>query len=62
MVGRALNLMKRFTNLQYFEIEKAFAQATEGQPTLVGMASHDFRDLGAEVEEVRNMIDRARQK
>lgn len=61
-IGRALNLMNRFANLEYFEIEKAFAQAAEGRPTLVGMASHDFRDLGAEVEEVRDMIDRARRK
>ncbi|WP_272010104.1 hypothetical protein [Roseovarius sp. ZX-A-9] len=59
-IGRALNLMNRFANLEYFEIEKAFAQAAEGRPALVGMASHDFRDLGPEVEEVRDMIDRAR--
>ena len=26
---------------------------------MVGLASHDFRDLGPEVEEVRDMIDRA---
>ncbi len=61
-IGRALNLMNRFANLEYFEIEKAFAQAAEGRPTVVGMASHDFRDLGAEVEEVRDMIDTARRK
>lgn len=61
-IGRALNLMNRFANLEYFEIEKAFAQAAEGRPTIVGMASHDFRDLGPEVEEVRDMIDRARKK
>lgn len=60
-IGRALNLMNRFANLEYFEIEKAFAQAAQGCPTLVGMASHDFRDLGPEVEEVRDMIDRAHQ-
>jgi hypothetical protein len=61
-IGRALNLMNRFANLEYFEIEKAFAQAAEGHPALVGMASHDFRDLGSEVEEVRDMIDRARKR
>lgn len=61
-IGRALNLMNRFANLEYFEIEKAFAQAAEGRPALVGMASHDFRDLMPEVEEVRDMIDRAKQK
>lgn len=61
-IGRALNLMNRFANMEYFEIEKAFAQAAAGKPTLVGMASHDFRDLGAEVEEIRDMIDIARKK
>ena len=59
-IGRALNLKNRFANLEYFEVEKAFAQAAEGKPTIVGLASHDFRDLGPEVEEVRDMIDRAR--
>ncbi len=59
-IGRALNLMNRFANLEYFEVEKAFAQAAEGKPTVVGLASHDFRDLGPEVEEVRDMIDQAR--
>jgi hypothetical protein len=59
-IGRALNLKNRFANLEYFEIEKAFAQAKQGLPTIVGMASHDFRDLGPEVEEVRDMIDCAR--
>lgn len=61
-IGRALNLKNRFANLEYFEVEKAFAQAAEGLPTILGMASHDFRDLGPEVEEVRDMIDRAKKK
>lgn len=61
-IGRALNLMNRFANLEYFEVEKAFAQAAEGKPTLIGVASHDFRDLGPEVEEVRDMIDRAQER
>lgn len=61
-IGRALNLLNRFANLEYFEVEKAFRQAQEGRPTLVGLASHDFRDLEAEVEAVRDMIDLARKK
>lgn len=59
-IGRALNLKNRFANLEYFEVEKAFSQAAEGLPTILGIASHDFRDLGPEVEEVRDMIDCAR--
>ena len=61
-IGRSLNLMNRFANLDEFEVEKAFNQAAEGRPTVVGMASHDFRDLGTEVEEVRDMIDVVRTK
>ena len=55
-IGRALNLKNRFANFDFFEIEKAFLQASKGLPTLVGLASHDFRDLIPEVEEVREMI------
>lgn len=61
-IGRALNLKNRFANLDFSDVEKAFAQAAEGRPTLVGMASHDFRDLMPEVEEVRDMIDLATKK
>ncbi len=55
-IGRALNLKNRFANFNNFEIDKAFNQANKGLPTLVGLASHDFRDLSTEIKEVRNMI------
>ena len=37
-------------------IDKAFDQAQKGLPTLVGLASHDFRDLSTEINEVRIML------
>lgn len=61
-IGRALNLKNRFANLDQWEVEKAFNQADEGKPTLVGMASHDFRDLKVEVEEVQGFIKKAQKK
>ena len=61
-IGRALNLKNRFANFNNFEINKAFNQAQKGLPTLVGLASHDFRDLCAEINEVKNMIKNIRKK
>jgi hypothetical protein len=37
-------------------MDKAFARANEGLPTLVGFAGHDFRDLGIEVDHLRELI------
>jgi hypothetical protein len=59
-IGRALNLMNRFANLEPFEVDKAFAQAARGEPVLLGVASHDFRDLEPEVEHVRHLLAEAR--
>jgi hypothetical protein len=55
-ISRALNVMNRFANLEEFEVEKAFARAESGKPTLMGVASHDWRDLGPEIDYVRNMV------
>jgi hypothetical protein len=61
-IGRSLNLLNRFANLDEMEVEKAFAQAAEGRPTIMGVCSHDFRDLQPEVEYVRDLIERVRGK
>lgn len=61
-IGRALNVMNRIGNIDQSEMNKAFAQAASGQPALVGVCSHDFRDLEPEVEFLRDLIDGARTK
>jgi hypothetical protein len=55
-IGRALNVMNRMASIDAREMEKAFARAAGGAPTLVGLASHDFRDLGAEVEHIVDLV------
>jgi hypothetical protein len=49
-IARALNVLNRFANLEPFEVKKAFARAQRGLPTLLAVASHDFRDLMPEVD------------
>lgn len=55
-IGRALNVLNRMASINQPEMDKAFARADSGRPTLVGLASHDFRDLGAEVEHVVELV------
>jgi hypothetical protein len=55
-IGRALNVLNRVASIDQREMDKAFARARSGLPALVGIASHDFRDLGVEVEFVRSLI------
>ena len=55
-IGRALMVLNRIASIDQTEMDKAFARASGGEPTLVGIASHDFRDLGTEVDFLRGLI------
>ena len=55
-IGRALNVLNRIASINEYEMEKAFIRAQSDKPTLVGFASHDFRDLEYEVKFLRNLI------
>ena len=61
-IARALNVLNRFANIDDREVEKAFAQAQEGKPTLLAIASHDFRDLTGEVDHFRALLMEAARK
>ena len=61
-IGRALNVMNRIGNINQKEIDKAFYQARHKGPALVGIASHDFRDLESEVNFLRKLIKKSSQK
>ena len=61
-IGRALNVMNRLASIDQREMDKAFARAADGTPTLVGMASHDSRDLGTEVEHLRELVAQSHQR
>lgn len=61
-IGRALNVFNRLANINEYEMEKAFKRADSGKPTLVGIASHDFRDLEPEVDYIRELVQKASKK
>ena len=55
-IGRSLNVLNRVGSVNTREVEKAFARADGGQPTILGVSGHDWRDLGAEVDHVRSLL------
>lgn len=61
-IGRCLNVLNRFGNIDEAEMLAAFERANSGKPTLVGIASHDWRDLNAEVAYIRHVIKKAKAK
>lgn len=50
LIGRALNLRNRIGNLTLDELELAFARAASGHDALVGICSHDWRDMKGELD------------
>jgi len=58
-IARTLNLLNRFASLDQTEVDKAFTRAASGQPTVLGVAGHDFRDLASEVEHLRRLLRQA---
>jgi len=61
-IGRALNVMNRIASIDQKEVDRAFKQAKRGEPALIGLASHDFRDLEVEVNYLRNLIKKSSKK
>jgi len=55
-IARCIDIMTRGRNLSETEVEKAFARANEGKPTLMCFNNHDFRDMAKEVDYVRQLI------
>ena len=61
-IGRALNILNRIASIDEYEMNKAFSRANQGLPTLLGLASHDFRNLKTEVDHVRDLIEDSKSK
>lgn len=57
-IARSLSLLNRFAALTEMEMEAAFRRASDGLPTLVGLESHDWRDLTIEMDYVRYLLRR----
>lgn len=62
LIGRALNLGSRIGSMTQSEMDKAFARAATGQDTVVGLCSHDWRDLEPEVKRSLAMIRQSKKR
>jgi hypothetical protein len=62
VIGRALNVMNRIASIDQREMDKAFARAAAGRSALVGLASHDFRNLETEVNFLRGLVNESRKR
>jgi hypothetical protein len=58
-IARALNVLNRIASIDQREVDKAFARAAQGKPTLVAISTHDFRDLGTEVQFMTELVANA---
>lgn len=61
-IARSLAVLNRVASIDQREMDKAFCRAKSGKPTIVGISSHDFRDLGVEVDFIRDIIARSSHK
>jgi len=62
-IGRALNVLNRLASINQTDMDKAFQKAKDdNNPVIVGIAAHDFRDIGNEVEFIRALIQESKSK
>ncbi len=61
-IARSLTLLSRFANLTEGELELGFKRAASGQPTMVAVESHDWRDLNLEMDYFRSLLARVSAK
>ncbi|MCO4781861.1 MAG: hypothetical protein KC646_06010 [Candidatus Cloacimonetes bacterium] len=62
LIGRALNINTRIGNITQEEMDKAFDRASQGKDTLLGLCSHDWRDLTLEVSKIFEMLECCKKK
>jgi len=62
VIARCLNLRTRQTNINQTEVDKAFARANQGLPTLLGITNHDFRNMETEITPFQDMLINAKEK
>ena len=61
-IFRCLNVGTRMRLLNEHEINKAFARAQNGKPTILAFTNHDFRDMRFDVDYVHKLIKRIEEK
>ena len=56
-IARSLNINSRIACIDQREMDRAFEKASKGEPVLMGVASHDWRHMGPEVDKVRKLLE-----
>jgi hypothetical protein len=62
LIGRALNLNSRIARMTQDEMDQGFARARNGEDVLIGLCSHDWRDLVPEVENAFRFLQEAKSR
>lgn len=57
-IARCLNVGTRYRLIEEQDVRQAFREATEGQPVVLAVTNHDFRDMTPDVERVRALVAR----
>jgi hypothetical protein len=60
-IARCLNVGTRYRLMGEGEVRQAFREAEEGLPVVLAFTDHDFRDMRPDVDEVRQMLERAKE-
>ncbi len=53
---RCLNVGTRHRLLTQYHVDQAFAQAAQGQPSILAFTHHDFRDMRDDINYVRSLL------
>lgn len=60
-VARCLNVGSRFRLITEVDVRQAFKEAMQGQPVVLAVTNHDFRDMAPDVDTVREMLSHVAQ-
>lgn len=62
VIFRSLNVGTRLRLIDQTEVDKAFARADQGLPTVLAFADHDWRDMRRDVAQVHSLLTAASKK
>jgi hypothetical protein len=57
-IARCLNVGTRYRLLQEQDVRQAFQEAAAGQPVVLAVTNHDFRSMGPDINDVRELLRR----
>lgn len=57
-IARCLNVGTRYRLLDEKDVRQAFKEAKEGKPVILAITNHDFRNMGPDVNAVRELLQR----